>query len=127
MVAALPSQFIGDIMQSPPIFSAIYVNGRRAYKKARSGHDFEIEKRKVSLYEFEITAIRLPEVDFRIVCGKGFYVRSLVSDCGKSLNNGAYLSALRRTRIGNYHVKDAWTIEQFTTFVQGEEQKENDR
>lgn len=126
MVAELPSQFIGDIMQSPPIFSAIYVNGRRAYKKARSGHDFEIEKRKVSLYEFEITAIRLPEVDFRIVCGKGFYVRSLVNDFGKALNNGAYLSALRRTRIGNYHVKDAWTIEQFTTYVHGEEQKAKD-
>ncbi|MGB3077299.1 MAG: tRNA pseudouridine(55) synthase TruB [Chitinophagales bacterium] len=123
MIHETVPQFLGEVMQSPPNFSAIYVDGRRAYKKARSGHDFEIEKRKVTLFEFEITGIELPAVHFRIVCGKGFYVRSLVNDFGKALNNGAYLSALCRTRIGNYHLKDAWKMDDFTKFVQGEETK----
>jgi tRNA pseudouridine55 synthase len=126
MILAAAPQFIGETMQSPPIFSAIYVNGRRAYKKARSGHNFEIEKRKVMLYEFEITGVMLPEIHFRIVCGKGFYVRSLVNDFGKSFNNGACLSALCRTRIGSFHLKDAWQVEDFTKFVQLEEAKNND-
>lgn len=125
MIHALAPGFTGDIMQSPPVFSAIYVGGRRAYKKARSGHQFEIEKRKVSLFEFEITGINLPEVQFRVVCGKGFYVRSLVNDFGKALNNGAYLSALRRTRIGSYDVSDAWSVNDFMAFVKAEEQKMN--
>lgn len=125
MIHARAPGFIGDIMQSPPVFSAIYVGGRRAYKKARSGHQFEIEKRKVSLFEFEITGIDLPEVQFRVVCGKGFYVRSLVNDFGKALNNGAYLSALRRTRIGRYQVSDAWSVNDFMDFVKAEEQKMN--
>ncbi|HUM47362.1 MAG TPA: tRNA pseudouridine(55) synthase TruB [Chitinophagales bacterium] len=127
MIHELVPQFVGEIMQSPPNFSAIYVDGRRAYKKARSGHDFEIEKRKVTLHEFEITHIELPKVDFRIVCGKGFYVRSLVNDFGKALNNGAYLAALCRTRIGAYHLKDAWQMDDFTKFVQAEEAGRSDR
>ncbi|MBX7107766.1 MAG: tRNA pseudouridine(55) synthase TruB [Chitinophagales bacterium] len=121
--AAIPS-FMGEILQSPPNFSAIYVDGRRAYKKARSGHDFEIEKRKVTLFEFEITGIEMPAVHFRIICGKGFYVRSLVNDFGKALNNGAYLSALCRTRIGNYLLQDAWQVDDFTKFVLAAEAKE---
>lgn len=117
------AQFLGEILQAPPNYSAIYVGGRRAYKKARSGHQFEIEKRKVLLLEFEITGIEMPAVHFRIVCGKGFYVRSLVNDFGKALHNGAYLSALCRTRIGNYHLNDAWEMDDFTNFVKDEEAK----
>lgn len=123
--AAIPL-FMGEILQSPPNFSAIYVDGRRAYKKARSGHDFEIEKRKVMLYDFEITGIEMPAVHFSIVCGKGFYVRSLVNDFGKVLNNGAYLSALCRTRIGDYHLKDAWQMDDFTKWVHALEAKEKE-
>lgn len=129
MIFASVRFFTGEILQAPPNFSAIYVDGRRAYKKARSGHAFEIEKRKVMLYEFEITGIEMPAVHFRIVCGKGFYVRSLVNDFGKALKNGAYLSTLCRTRIGDYHLKDAWQMEDFTKWVhameaKGKEEKE---
>jgi tRNA pseudouridine55 synthase len=117
------SLFTGEIMQAPPAFSAVYVEGRRSYKKARQGEIFHIEKRKVLLHKFEITAITLPEVSFRVVCGKGFYVRSLVNDFGKVLQSGAYLSALCRTRIGNYQLKDAWQVEDFQAYIQGQQSK----
>lgn len=123
MIYDATPQFLGEVLQSPPIFSAIYVQGKRSYKKARQGHDFVLEKRKVNLHEFEITNISLPEVSFRIVCGKGFYVRSLVNDFGIALHNGAYLSSLCRTRIGNYRLENAWQIDDFTKFVKAEENR----
>ena len=103
----------GKIMQVPPVYSAIKVNGRRAYESARTGEIIQLNPREVEIMEFEITGIELPEVQFRVVCSKGTYIRTLASDFGKLLGVGAYLSSLRRTRIGNYHVNDALTPEQF--------------
>ena len=103
-------QFTGDIQQYPPAHSAIKINGERLYEKARRGEDVELRLRSVTISEFEITRIELPEVDFRVVCSKGTYIRSLVNDFGKALDNGAYLSRLRRTRSGNFNVADAWEV-----------------
>lgn len=110
-------QFIGDIEQFPPAHSAIKVDGERLYLKARRGETVELKSRKVTITEFEITRIKLPEVDFRVVCSKGTYIRSLVFDFGKSLNNGAYLSALRRTRSGDFDVKNAYEVMELVNHV----------
>lgn len=99
-------QFIGDISQIPPLFSAIKVDGKRAYTLARQGSDHELKSRIIHVREFEITRLELPEIDFRVSCSKGTYIRSLAFDFGKALGSGAYLSALRRTKIGNYSVLD---------------------
>jgi tRNA pseudouridine55 synthase len=106
-------QFIGEIQQQPPIFSALKKEGKRLYEYARAGEEVEIPKRTVHISAFEITNIDLPNVDFRIVCSKGTYIRSLAFDFGKSLNNGAHLSALRRTKIGDYSVENGVSIEAF--------------
>lgn len=106
-------QLTGDILQVPPIYSAIRVGGERLYEKARRGETTEIKSRQVTVTVFEVSADRFPEVDFRIVCSKGTYIRSLVRDLGLLLNNGAYMSALRRTRIGDFRIEDADTIEEF--------------
>ena len=106
-------QFLGDIQQKPPIFSAIKKDGKRLYELARKGETTEISSRQVTISEFEITNINLPQVDFRVVCSKGTYIRSLAYDFGKTLNSGAHLSALRRTKIGDYAVDDATSIEDF--------------
>jgi tRNA pseudouridine55 synthase len=103
-------QFMGDIQQYPPAHSAIKIDGERLYEKARRGEEVELRLRNVTISEFEITRVELPEVDFRVVCSKGTYIRSLVNDFGKALNNGAYLSKLIRTRSGNYHINDAWEV-----------------
>ena len=102
----------GDLEQIPPAHSAIKIGGKRAYKFARTGKEVKLQPRKVSVPVFEITRVALPEVDFRIVCSKGTYIRSLVRDFGQQLGVGAYLSALCRTRIGEYRLEDAQTIEQ---------------
>lgn len=106
-------QFIGEIDQKPPVFSAIKKDGIRLYEHARAGEAVEIQARKTTVYEFEITRIALPEVDFRICCSKGTYIRSLAYDYGNALESGGYLSALRRTKIGDYSVDHALTPEQF--------------
>ncbi len=106
-------QLTGNILQVPPIYSAIRVGGERLYEKARRGETADIKSREVTVSVFEVNAERFPEVDFRIVCTKGTYIRSLVRDLGLLLNNGAYMSALRRTRIGDFRVEDADTIEEF--------------
>ena len=103
-------QFIGDIQQLPPAHSAVRMGGERLYKKARRGETVELKPRQVTISSFEITSINLPEIDFNVVCSKGTYIRSLAYDFGKALNNGAYLSALRRIRIGDYHVNNAYSI-----------------
>ncbi|BCY28025.1 tRNA pseudouridine(55) synthase TruB [Flavobacterium okayamense] len=100
-------QFTGEIMQKPPVFSAIKKDGKRLYEHARAGEEVEIEARKTTIYEFELTRIELPEVDFRVKCSKGTYIRSLAYDFGKALHSGGHLTALRRTKIGNYSVDDA--------------------
>lgn len=103
-------QFIGDIQQYPPAHSAVKIDGERLYEKARRGEEVELRPRFITISEFEITRIELPEVDFRVVCSKGTYIRSLVNDFGIALNNGAYLSRLRRTRSGNFRAEDAWEV-----------------
>lgn len=100
-------QFIGELQQYPPAHSAVKIDGERLYEKARRGEEVELRARAVTINEFEITGINLPEVDFRVVCSKGTYIRSLANDFGKALNNGAYLSRLRRTRSGDYRIEDA--------------------
>jgi len=100
-------KFIGDISQIPPLFSAIKVDGKRAYTLARQGSDHELKSRIINIREFEITRFELPEIDFRVCCSTGTYIRSLAFDFGKALGSGAYLSALRRTKIGNYSVENA--------------------
>ena len=99
--------FIGEIQQQPPIFSALKKDGKRLYEYAREGEKVEIPKRIITISEFEITKIDVPNIEFRAVCSKGTYIRSLAHDFGKSLNNGAHLSALRRTKIGGFSVEDA--------------------
>ncbi len=106
-------QFTGTIEQVPPQYSAIKVNGQRAYTAARNGETVEIKSRMVEIKTFEVDATAFPEISFRVVCSKGTYIRTLVSDFGKALNSGAYMSSLRRVRIGEFHVDDAMTIEEF--------------
>lgn len=100
-------QFIGKIEQYPPVFSALKKDGKRLYEHARAGVEVELEARKIEIFEFEITRIALPEIDFRVVCSKGTYIRSLANDVGKKMGTGAYLSALRRTKIGDFSVENA--------------------
>lgn len=105
--------FFGEIDQVPPVFSALKKDGQRMYKLARAGEVIEVESRKVFVHEFEITRIALPEIDFRVMCSKGTYIRSLAYDFGKALGSGAHLSALRRTKIGDLDVENAITPEFF--------------
>lgn len=110
-------QFKGDISQYPPAHSAVKVNGERLYVKARLGEEVELKKRFVTVNEFEITRVALPEIDFRVVCSKGTYIRSLVSDFGKALNNGAYLSKLTRTRSGSFLLSKAFELNDFIAYL----------
>jgi len=106
-------QFLGEIDQKPPIFSAIKKDGVRLYEHARAGETVEIAFRKTTIHEFEITRIELPEIDFRVVCSKGTYIRSLAYDFGQAMNSGSHLTALRRTKIGDYNVIDATAVTLF--------------
>jgi tRNA pseudouridine55 synthase len=114
-------QFIGEIEQTPPVHSAIKVNGKRAYELARKGEEVELKKRPISIITFEITRFELPHIDFKVVCSKGTYIRSLARDVGEKLGTGAYLSALCRTRIGNFLLENAKEIESFKKEVTQEE------
>lgn len=102
----------GAIEQMPPLFSAIKINGKKAYTHARKNHDIELKARPIHIYQFELTDIALPFVSFRVKCSKGTYIRSLAHDFGKLLNNGAYLTALRRTKVGDYSVENALSLEE---------------
>lgn len=106
-------QFLGEIDQKPPIFSAIKKDGIRLYEHARAGETVEIATRKTTIHEFEITRIELPDVDFRVVCSKGTYIRSLAYDFGNAINSGAHLTMLRRTKIGDFDVKEAMDVTLF--------------
>jgi tRNA pseudouridine55 synthase len=106
-------QFTGDIDQYPPVYSAIKKNGVALYELARRGEEVELKARKIVIHSFEITAIRLPVVDFKVTCSTGTYIRSLAHDFGKQLGCGAYLSALCRTAIGNLRLQDAVSMENF--------------
>jgi tRNA pseudouridine55 synthase len=115
----------GKIQQLPPMHSAIKVGGKRAYSFARQGIEIELQPREVEIKKFEITRIALPEVDFRIICSKGTYIRSLARDFGKALNSGAYLSSLCRTRIGEYTLEKALTLDQFLSEVKFSEENKS--
>ncbi|SDM70486.1 tRNA pseudouridine55 synthase [Daejeonella rubra] len=117
MIRANTSQFIGDLDQYPPAHSAVKVDGERLYMKARRGENVELKTRKVSISQFEITRIELPEIDFKVVCSKGTYIRSLVHDFGRSLQNVAYLSALRRTKSGDYDVNNAFEVMELVNHI----------
>ncbi len=107
-------QLTGKILQIPPVHSAIKIGGKRAYAFARKGKDLELKSREVEVIEFEITAVKLPEITFRIVCSKGTYIRSLVRDMGNALGVGAYLSQLCRTRIGPFSLEKSLRLEDVT-------------
>lgn len=115
------ASFLGQSLQKPPIFSAVKKDGKRLYEYARKGKEVEIQSRKVKIYEFEITKIALPEVDFRVVCSKGTYLRSLANDYGKALDSGAHLSKLRRTKIGDFNVNNGISPDKFREILQIED------
>ena len=117
--------FLGEIEQFPPAHSAVKVNGERLYVKARLGEEVELRKRQVTVSEFEITRIEMPEVDFRIVCSKGTYIRSLVSDFGKQLDNAAYLSKLTRTRSGSFLLSNAFEVADLVQYLRDKRDSEN--
>lgn len=112
MVAEAAKSFVGPQMQTPPIFSAVMVNGTRAYDIARAGEVVELKARPITIYKFEITACDLPQVHFRIACSKGTYIRSIARDFGLALGSGAHLTALCRTTIGDYSLGQAGTPEE---------------
>ena len=117
LIQETTKQFLGEIDQKPPVFSAIKKDGIRLYEHARAGEEVEIAFRKTNIYEFEITRIALPEIDFRVVCSKGTYIRSLAFDFGKALQSGGYLSVLRRTKIGKYSVDNGISPEAFEKMI----------
>ena len=100
-------------MQKPPIFSALKREGKRLYQHAREGTSIEIKAREVSVEKFEITNINVPKIEFKVICSKGTYIRSLANDFGEKLKCGAYLSKLRRIQIGNFKLDEAYTIDNF--------------
>ena len=106
-------KFLGTIEQLPPIFSALKKDGKRLYEYARNGIEVDINKREVTITEFEIIAFKIPNIKFRVVCSKGTYIRSLAHDFGKVLQSGAHLSELRRTKIGDYNVNNAQNLDGF--------------
>ncbi len=118
MIMGATQQFTGTIMQTPPAHSAIKKSGTPAYILARKGKEVKMDPRPITISSFEITAIQMPVVEFKVVCSTGTYIRSLANDFGEALGCGAYLSSLRRTRIGTFNVDDALTIEKFTEQIQ---------
>ncbi|MBT4958932.1 MAG: tRNA pseudouridine(55) synthase TruB [Flavobacteriaceae bacterium] len=110
-------KFLGKSKQSPPIFSAIKLKGKKLYDYARKGENVKLEKREINIYKFELTNINLPLVDFEIECSKGTYIRSIANDFGKELKSGAYLQNLVRTSIGDYKLKDALSITDFEKMI----------
>ena len=125
LIESATQKFIGEIDQVPPVFSAVLVNGVRAYRKARAGEEVEMKSRRITISEFEITSIDMPNVYFRVVCSKGTYIRSLARDFGEALNSGSHLSALRRTKIGDFSVDDAYDVTDFTDLVESKQSTEN--
>ena len=113
LIQQTTQQFIGKINQKPPIFSALKKEGKRLYEYARSGEEVEIPSRKVFIKNFQITKIDFPKVEFEVTCSKGTYIRSLAHDFGKALHAGAHLSALKRTKIGEFKVENALHLEDF--------------
>jgi tRNA pseudouridine55 synthase len=109
-------KFQGEVEQIPPNFSAIKINGTRAYKKARNGDDFVIKSRMIKIYDFKVSG-QVPQLEFEVNCSKGTYIRTLAHDFGKSLNSGCYLSELKRTRIGIFDIINAFQIEDIQNYL----------
>jgi len=124
-IDAARMKFIGDIKQHPPKYSAIKIKGKRAFDYARSDEEIELKARDIHVEDFKISMERFPELDFEVTCSKGTYIRSLAHDFGKELGNGACLKSLRRTRIGDFRVEDAWQLEDLKNEIitTGEEYK----
>ena len=116
-IQELTKKFKGEILQIPPMHSAIKKDGKRVYELARKGQTIELEPRKITIKDFEITSIELPKVFFRVVCSTGTYIRSLAHDFGQELGCGAYLSNLCRTRIGEFSIKDSFTMDQAIEYI----------
>lgn len=112
-ILRVANSFIGEIDQTPPLFSAVKVEGKRAYELARKNKEVELKSKKIVISEFEVKNINLPDVEFRIVCSKGTYIRSIVRDFGLALNSGAHLIELERTRIGEFKLEDALNVNEF--------------
>lgn len=110
-------KFSGVMEQMPPIYSAIKIDGKAAYAQARKGKDVEMKTRTIEIKEFELTRIELPEIEFRVVCSKGTYIRSLAFDFGKALNSGGYLKALCRTKIGTFDLKNSMSVEECVSMI----------
>jgi len=110
-IYAVSGAMTGTHQQLPPIYSALKIDGKRAYDYARKDQEVTIKTKEVTISAFEITGIRMPHVDFRIVCSKGTYIRAMARDFGKALNCGAHITSLCRTRIGQYHLRDAWELD----------------
>ncbi|SEA46572.1 tRNA pseudouridine(55) synthase TruB [Bizionia paragorgiae] len=113
LIRETTKQFIGEIDQFPPVFSALKKDGKRLYEYARAGEAVEVKSRRITIEAFDITAINGTAVDFRVVCSKGTYIRSLAHDFGKALQSGGHLSALRRTKIGDFDVSNGLSIDDF--------------
>lgn len=116
--------FLGETQQKPPIFSALKKDGKRLYEHARKGEEVEIALRAITISEFELTNINLPNIDFRVICSKGTYIRSLAFDFGQKINSGGHLSALRRTKIGNYDIANAINLDDFEINIKKENSTE---
>ncbi len=120
MIRAMTKEFTGKIKQVPPVYSAIRKDGKRLYEYARSGEYVEIKSREVEIMQFDILSVQMPEVGFRVRCSKGTYIRSLAHDFGQKLGCGAYLSSLRRTRIGDFNVNKALHPKEFGEMLKSE-------
>jgi tRNA pseudouridine55 synthase len=120
LILEAAKSFLGEIDQVSPAYSALKVDGERAYHKARRGEEVKIKSRKVQIVNFDIEKIEMPNLYFRIVCSKGTYIRSLAHDIGKKLNSGAHLTSLRRTRSGNFKIEDAWNLEELIQRIKTE-------
>ncbi|MCT4663736.1 MAG: tRNA pseudouridine(55) synthase TruB [Flavobacteriales bacterium] len=119
-IQEIADSFLGEQDQFPPIFSALKQKGEALYKKARRGEEVEVKARKITFYEVEITKISMPNIHFRVLCSKGTYIRSFAYDFGKKLKSGAHLSALRRTKIGDFSVKNAWELTELVSKIESE-------
>jgi len=126
MILEATKFFVGDIEQLPPKYSAIKIKGKRAFEYARKNKDVELKPRSVKIGDFSILNIKLPNIDFSVDCSKGTYIRSLVRDFGEKLNNGAYLTGLRRTQIGDFNVSDALSLDEFKKAVLSQTETESD-
>ncbi len=117
MVKEVLQDFIGEQQQTPPVFSAKNINGKRAYEYARKGENIEMKSNLITIYEIELIAFEMPHITFRVVCSKGTYIRSLARDIGEKLSSGAHLTKLIRTRIGDYNIESSITLQEFESFL----------